>query len=581
MKVLLNSLNAVSLVAVLVLLGSCGKERSGATGWAYNDPSNGGFEKTPFVEQETGPGLVLIEGGTFTMGRVEDDLNYNWDNIPRRVTVSSFYMDETEVTNLSWLEYLFWLERIYGDSYPEIVNKALPDTLVWREKLEYNEPQVDLYLRHPAYRDYPVVGVNWLQANDYCAWRTDRVNEIILIREGLLVHNPEAQVDEDHFTTDAYFAGQYEGEKAADGVQDLRPGSNGYRNVRMEDGILLPRYRLPTEAEWEYAALGLIGNSFQELITDRRTYPWNGHYVRNDNSGGRFYGQINANFVRGRGDMMGVAGALNDNADITAPVYSYAPNDYGLYNMAGNVSEWVMDVYRPLSAQDKSEFRPFRGNVFKTKVLNSEGGIEDKFDIVVYDIDGVDYFLKQYQKNAQGRLTDTDQNLIDNLLTYVEQAKTDMKSRLVDEANQRIQDGMDLIASSDALVAADLRDGISDYIEATPGDIRTRDVQIEENIDRRNYRKADNIDYLDGDFQSSIYYEDPSYDANENRMYDWGKTTLINDRARVYKGGSWRDRAYYIIPGTRRFLDERRASATLGFRCAMTRVGSPTGLVQE
>jgi hypothetical protein len=171
--------------------------------------------------------------------------------------------------------------------------------------------------------------------------------------------------------------------------------------------------------------------------------------------------------------------------------------------------------------------------------------------------------------------------LIDNLLTYVEQAKTDMKSRLVDEANQRIQDGMDLITSSDAVISADLRDGISDYIEATPGDIRTRDVQIEENIDRRNYRAADNIDYRDGDFQSSIYYEDPSYDSNENRMYDWGKTTLINDRARVYKGGSWRDRAYYIIPGTRRFLDERRASATLGFRCAMTRVGSPTGLVQE
>ena len=78
---------------------------------------------------------------------------------------------------------------------------------------------------------------------------------------------------------------------------------------------------------------------------------------RSDNFGDRFYGTINANFVRGRGDMMGVAGALNDNADITAPVYSYPPNDYGLYNMAGNVSEWVMDVYRPLSPDDKSEFR--------------------------------------------------------------------------------------------------------------------------------------------------------------------------------------------------------------------------------
>lgn len=581
MKVLRNSLSILTLLGSVLLLASCGQERSGATGWAYNDPSNGGFEKAPFVEQETGPGLVLIEGGTFTMGRVEDDVTFGWDNIPRRVTVSSFYMDETEVTNLYWLEYLHWLQRIYGDSYPEIVNKALPDTLVWREKMEYNEPYVEYYLRHPAYRDYPVVGINWLQANDFCAWRTDRVNEIILIREGLLVHNPEAQVDEEHFTTDAYFGGQYEGEKDADGVVDLRPGSSGYRNVRMEDGILLPRYRLPTEAEWEFAALGLIGNSYQELISDRRTYPWNGHYVRNDNSGGRFYGQLNANFVRGRGDLMGVAGALNDAGDITTPVYSYAPNDYGLYNMAGNVSEWVMDVYRPLSPQDKGEFRPFRGNVFQTKVLNSEGGLEDKYDYVVYDVEGVEYFLKEYQKRSQGRLTDTDQNLIDNLLTYTTQAKEDLKNRLHAEANQRIQDGMDLIASSDSQVAPDLRDGIADYIESTPGDMRMRDVTIAENIDRRNYRESDNIDYGDGDLNSSIYYEDPSFEGNENRMYDWGKTTLVNDRARVYKGGSWRDRAYWIIPGTRRFLDERRSTSTIGFRCAMTRVGSPTGFTQE
>jgi len=581
MKVLRNTLSILTLVGSVLLLASCGQERSGATGWAYNDPSNGGFEKAPFVEQETGPGLVLIEGGTFTMGRVEDDVTFGWDNIPRRVTVSSFYMDETEVTNFYWLEYLHWLQRIYGDSYPEIVNKALPDTLVWREKMEYNEPYVEYYLRHPAYRDYPVVGVNWLQANDFCAWRTDRVNELILIREGLLVHNPEAQVDEEHFTTDAYFGGQYEGEKDADGVVDLRPGSSGYRNVRMEDGILLPRYRLPTEAEWEFAALGLIGNSYQELISDRRTYPWNGHYVRNDNSGGRFYGQLNANFVRGRGDLMGVAGALNDAGDITTPVYSYAPNDYGLYNMAGNVSEWVMDVYRPLSPQDKGEFRPFRGNVFQTKVLNSEGGLEDKYDYVVYDIEGVEYFLKEYQKRSQGRLTDTDQNLIDNLLTYTTQAKEDLKNRLHAEANQRIQDGMDLIASSDSQVAPDLRDGIADYIESTPGDMRMRDVTVAENIDRRNYREADNIDFGDGDLNSSIYFEDPSYEGNENRMYDWGKTTLVNDRARVYKGGSWRDRAYWVIPGTRRFLDERRSTSTIGFRCAMTRVGSPTGFVGQ
>jgi gliding motility-associated lipoprotein GldJ len=574
----MKSLQTLALLAAVVVLASCDKERSTATGWTYNDTDNGGYSREEYTEQETGPGLVLIEGGTFTMGRVEDDLNFTWDNVPRRATVSSFYMDETEVTNQHWLDYLYWLGLVYGDSYPEIINRALPDTLVWREKMEYNEPQVEYYLRHPAYRDYPVVGVNWLQANDYCAWRTDRVNELILIREGLLNHNPAAQVDEDHFTTDAYLNNQYEGEAAADGVVDLSPKGNGFRRVRMQDGILLPRYRLPTEAEWEYAALGLIGNSFQELITDRRTYPWNGHYVRNDDNGGKFFGTIRANFVRGGGDYMGVAGYLNDNADITAPVYQYPPNDYGLYNMAGNVSEWVMDVYRPLSPEDKSEFRPFRGNVYQTKVLNSDGSVADKYDYNVYDVAGVASFLDQYGETAKSRLQEADLTLIDQCKQKVELAKEKEGQRKIDEAQTAMQEAMDLITSSESPIAPDLRDGVADYIKNSAGDIRMRDVNVEENIDRRNYRKADNIDYLDGDFSSSVFYTDTEKENDSNRMYDWGKTTLVNNRARVYKGGNWRDRAYYTIPGTRRFLDERRSMSTLGFRCAMARVGSPTGI---
>ena len=588
MKSVASNLTAVALFGAIVVLTSCEKTNSGATGWAYNDPKNGGYERPEYVEQETGPGLVLIEGGTFTMGRVEDDVNFTWDNIPRRVTVSSFYMDEVEVTNQYWRDYLYWLGMVYGDSYPEIINKALPDTLVWREKMEYNEPLVEYYLRHPAYSDYPVVGVNWLQANDYCAWRTDRVNELILIREGLLVHNPQAQSDGDHFTTDAYLNGQYEGEKDADGVKNLNPKAGSeFRNIRVEDGVLLPRYRLPTEAEWEYAALGLIGNSYQELITDRRTYPWNGHYVRNDDNGGRFFGTIRANFVRGAGDYMGTAGYLNDAAEVTALVYAYPPNDYGLYNMAGNVSEWVMDVYRPLSPEDKSDFRPFRGNVYQTKVKTSEGDIEYKYDYVVYDISGVEYFLTEYRKRTQGGLTEADENLLDNLNTYVEAAKEDLKNRMQDEAMQRMQDGMDLISSSDSRIAADLREGIAEYIVATPGDIRMRDVTIAENVDRRNYRQADNIDYLDGDRNSSIYYSQEDADNNQFRVYDAnynspsGGTTMITNRTRVYKGGNWRDRAYFTIPGTRRYLDERRSMSTLGFRCAMTRVGSPVGFSQE
>ena len=560
------------------LLTSCQGGASGSTGCAYNDSENGGFQKLPYIGQETGPGLVFVEGGTFTMVQVEDDLTGAWDNIPRRVTVSSFYMDEVEVTNFYWLEYLFWLNRVYGDGFPEIVDRAKPDTLVWRDPRAYNEPYVNYYLRHPAYRDYPVVGVSWLQANEFCKWRTDRVNEQIMVREGFLVHNPTGQVDDSYFSTEAYLDGQYEeAAKAADGIKDLRPNGVGYRNVAMTDGILLPDYRLPTEAEWEYAALSLIGNSGEELITSRRTYPWDGHYVRNDDSRGKFYGEINANFVRARGDYMGVAGALNDNADVTAPVYSYAPNDYGLYNMAGNVSEWVMDVYRPSTLQDAQEFRPFRGNVFSTKLLDSEGNVADKLDYVVYDISSIEAELTEYEEIAGPSLTSEGQNLIDNLKNKIESANEDMDVKRVEEAMTKMDEALDLIEESEAPSAPDLRRTWTNHIEATPGEMRYRNVTLEENLDRRNYKVADNIDYLDGDLESSLSFAQPELSDRDDRVYEDGATSLINDNVRVYKGGSWNDRVYWIIPGTRRFLEEDQSSATIGFRCAMTRVGSPKG----
>jgi len=431
-------------------------------------------------------------------------------------------------------------------------------------------------LRHPAYRDYPVVGVSWLQANDFCKWRTDRVNEQIMVREGFLVHNPTGQVDDSYFSTESYLDGQYEeAAKAADGIKDLRPNGLGYRNVSMSDGILLPDYRLPTEAEWEYAALSLIGNSGEELITSRRTYPWDGHYVRNDDSRGKYYGEINANFVRARGDYMGVAGALNDNADVTAPVYSYAPNDYGLYQMAGNVSEWVMDVYRPGTHQDAQEFRPFRGNVFSTKLLDSEGNVTDKLDYVEYDIAAVEEDLTVYEEETAGRLTSEGQNLIDNLKSKMESANEDMDVKRIEEAMTKMDEALDLIEESEAPSASDIRKFWSRNIINTPGQMRYRNVTVEENLGRRNYQQADNIDYLDGELESSIFYDQA--DESDDLVYEYGGTSLINDNVRVYKGGSWNDRVYWVIPGTRRFLEENQSSSTIGFRCAMTRVGSPRG----
>jgi formylglycine-generating enzyme len=470
--------------AYLMLASSCTKEASRSTGWDYNNPKNGGFEVVPYKEPITGPGLVFIEGGTFTMGRMSDDPMYEWNNIPRRVTVPSFYMDETEVANIDYVEYLYWLNRVFGTNYPEVYSKALPDTLVWREKLAYNEPLIETYLRHPAYRNYPVVGVSWTQASDYCMWRTDRVNEMLLIKAGILDYDP-AQKNENNFNTEAYLAGQYEG-LVNKPLRDLNPNGTGERRVRIEDGILLPKYRLPTEAEWEFASYGLIGNTHFERIVERRIYPWNGTILRTDDK--KYYGSFVANFKRGRGDYMGVAGNLNDGAEIPSEVGSYWPNDYGLYNMAGNVSEWVLDVYRPLSFEDVSDFAPFRGNVFQTKVT------------------------------AQGYLVPKD----------------------------------------------------------SLGRIKYRNVTEEEASGRFNYRKADNINYLDGDYQSLLDVDWATKNEDPNttgKMYEYSTSTLVSDKARVYKGGSWKDPAFYLSPASRRFLDEEKSTNYIGFRCAMGRVG--------
>jgi sulfatase modifying factor 1 len=484
------------LVIVAIILTSCkggGKDASSTTGWKYNDADNGGFEVVSEKEQVTGPGLVLIQGGTFTMGRVEQDVLYDWNNVPRRVTVSSFYMDETEVRNVDYREYLHWIKRVFVD-YPEVYRNALPDTLVWRRPMAYNEPYVQYYFRHPSYNEYPVVGVSWLQANDYCAWRTDRVNEGILVDQKILNPDPN-QVNEANFNTDAYLAGQYEG-LVNQNLPSIDPNSET-RRVMLEDGILLPKYRLPTEAEWEYAALALIGNSFEERVYERRIYPWDGHNLRNDDKKAR--GEMRANFVRGRGDMMGVAGDLNDNASVPAPVNSYWPNDYGLYCMAGNVNEWVQDVYRPLTSEDVDEFNPYRGNVFTKLATDEEGNVAEK--------------------DSLGRLR---------------------------------------------------------YVE----------ISADEAINRWNYKKADYRNYNDGDYESSINEGGEwtsgakTQERGSSRMYKMEPTdasSLISDHTRVYKGGSWRDRAYWLSPGTRRYLDETASRDDLGFRCAMIRVGSPTG----
>jgi sulfatase modifying factor 1 len=158
--------NTVLLVSLVSVAASCNpfkakKEKSTATGWNYNDQQYGNFNVVKPKDIKTAPGLVFVQGGTFTMGAVQEDIMADWNNIPHRVTVNSFFIDKYEVSNLNYREYLYWLEGTFGAAgMDSIVTQALPDTLVWREELAYNEPMVEYYFRHPSYNNYPVVGCN-------------------------------------------------------------------------------------------------------------------------------------------------------------------------------------------------------------------------------------------------------------------------------------------------------------------------------------------------------------------------------------------------------------------------------------
>ena len=436
-------------------------------------------------------GMTRIQGGTFAMGVNQEDVIGDWNNRLRRVTVSSFYLDQKEVSNKNYKDYLHWLEKVYiPTNQDSIVNQARPDTLVWRSELAYNEPMVEAYFRHPSFNDYPVVGISWDQANEYCKWRTDRANEKLLTKLGYIDAKNDANkpLGANNFNKEAYLTDEYNvapTNKISN--KKAKKGEDAPKlKISFEDGVMTADYRLPTEAEWEYAAKttlvsgssttalkngGNAKNKNAQLTSSDLPFPWSGSGNNNlrDSKKGNTQGLYLANFKNGSGDYKGMTGYINESNGMIEKVSSHLQNSsLKLYNIAGNVNEWVADVYRPMNTMDMDDFNPFRGNVFQSNDT----------------------------KLAKG-------------------SRRDAKGRII------------------------------------------KAVESDSTVKLRNYDNADAINALDGD------------DA-DNASYESGSTTLISNKSRVYKGGSWKDRPYWLNPGTRRYLDQNKSSNNIGFRCAMS-----------
>jgi len=362
----MKNLSTLAVLSTLMLMTACGKIGKSHKGLPDDGQLHGVAPANGYNLQKP-PGMVYIPPGTFHMGPSDEDVNFAYTARNRQTSINGFWMDATEITNNEYRQFTNWVRdsiaatlmqygkdvdghfqvdwkkastikwgdkatiekinaiivepdnRIFGKKELDVTKlkyhsetfdlklaaqkqnegklrskfidkkdvAVYPDTLVWIRDFSYsyNEPMTKRYYSHPAFGNYPVVGVNWNQATVFCEWRTRYLN---------------SNLEKKHMATESDF-------------------------------------RLPTEAEWEYAARGGRSQSM---------FPWGNYYLRNKK------GCLLANFKPGRGNYPEDGGFYTVRAD------AYWPNDFGLYCMAGNVAEWTSSFYYEGSYNFQHDMNP-------------------------------------------------------------------------------------------------------------------------------------------------------------------------------------------------------------------------------